>query len=166
MTDSSLIHQQQFAQTVYGSTSASNHTRKVVERLFQQKNNQARWHQLWSTLRRRSSRSWSLHPEEPIRKIQKQQKTVSVSQIKGSTKGRSFDFDDQFRPLQSHNKDRWVRVAIADRTGIPLPPVDLLQVDDVYFVTDGHHRVSVAKAFERDEIRANVTVGEYLPPRN
>ncbi|MCB8986520.1 MAG: ParB N-terminal domain-containing protein [Ardenticatenaceae bacterium] len=37
-----------------------------------------------------------------------------------------------------------------------MPPVDLVQVGDTYFVMDGHHRISVAQAMGQDEIEASV----------
>jgi hypothetical protein len=43
------------------------------------------------------------------------------------------------------------------RRGEPLPPVDLLRVGEIYFVRDGHHRVSVASALGRGDIDAFVT---------
>jgi hypothetical protein len=42
----------------------------------------------------------------------------------------------------------------------PLPPVELIQVGDVYFVRDGHHRISVARMMGQDSIDAEVTVWE------
>ena len=38
-----------------------------------------------------------------------------------------------------------------------MPPVSLFKVGDLYFVRDGHHRVSVAKSQGRDDIDAYVT---------
>jgi hypothetical protein len=51
-------------------------------------------------------------------------------------------------------------VAKARLQGATLPPVDLVQVSDVYFVRDGHHRISVAKALGQVDIDADVTVWE------
>jgi hypothetical protein len=39
-----------------------------------------------------------------------------------------------------------------------MPPVVLVQVGDIYFVEDGHHRISVALAWGEQEIEAEVTV--------
>jgi hypothetical protein len=36
----------------------------------------------------------------------------------------------------------------------------LVQIGETYFVEDGHHRISVAQAFGRTEIEAQVTVLE------
>jgi hypothetical protein len=82
---------------------------------------------------------------------------VPIDRILGS-EGRGKDFDAGFRPLRAHSQARWVRVAEAMYMGVTLPPVELIQVGDVYFVRDGHHRVSVAKALGQAEIEAHVTV--------
>jgi hypothetical protein len=93
--------------------------------------------------------------------------TVPIAQIRGS-EGRSAEFDTRFRPLQSHTKDRWVKMAVAQTEGRMLPLVELIQVGDTYFVRDGHHRISVAQALGQEEIEAVVTVWETtgaLPPK-
>jgi hypothetical protein len=84
-------------------------------------------------------------------------RTVPIDQIRGS-EGRSGDFDRDFNPLQDHNRGRWLRVAKARQQGVVLPPVDLIQVGDVYFVRDGHHRISVARAAGQLDIEAEVVV--------
>lgn len=85
--------------------------------------------------------------------------TVAVDQIRG-TQGRSKDFDARFNPRREHNRHRWTNVAQARLQDIPLPPVELIQVGDTYFVRDGHHRVSVARALGEAAIEAQVTVWE------
>jgi hypothetical protein len=45
-----------------------------------------------------------------------------------------------------------------------LPPVVLVQVGDVYFVRDGHHRISVARALGQLDIEAAVTVWHLSGP--
>lgn len=82
---------------------------------------------------------------------------VPLCQIRGS-QGRCRDFDLNFYPRHDHLKSRWLRVATAWRLGIALPPVELVQVDDIYYVRDGHHRISVAKALGQMEINAEVRV--------
>ena len=88
---------------------------------------------------------------------------VPISQIRGS-EGRSYDFDRDFNPLQDHNKGRWLSVAGALCQGKALPPVELVQVGDVYFVQDGHHRISVARALGQQAIEARVVVWEVSGP--
>jgi hypothetical protein len=82
--------------------------------------------------------------------------SVAISQIEGS-EGRAEDFDADFNPLQSHTMDRWVGVAVARQRGVALPPVELVQVGEAYFVRDGHHRISVARAQGQTEIEAEIT---------
>jgi hypothetical protein len=90
------------------------------------------------------------HPHAQIR-------TVPIEQIRGS-ESRSGDFDRDFNPLQDHHKRRWLSVAGARERGKALPPVELIQVGDVYFVRDGHHRVSVARALGQRNIEARIVV--------
>jgi hypothetical protein len=71
--------------------------------------------------------------------------------IRGS-ESRSSDFDRDFNPLHDHNRRRWLNVAAARQRGKALPLVKLIQVGDVYFVRDGHHRISVARALGQRSI--------------
>ncbi len=87
---------------------------------------------------------------------------VPVHKIGGSL-GRCSDFDARFNPLNETTRDRWLSVARARLLGVPLPPVELIQVGDRYFVRDGHHRISVARSFGEQAIDAEVTVWEVLP---
>jgi hypothetical protein len=89
--------------------------------------------------------------------------TVPIRQIRGS-EGRCDDFDIAFRPLKAHTEDRWLSVARANLRGLGLPPVELIQVGDAYFVRDGHHRISVAAALGQQEIDAVVTVWQVAVP--
>lgn len=83
--------------------------------------------------------------------------SVAIALIQGS-EGRVDDFDADFNPLQSHTMERWVSVAVARRRGVALPPVELVQVGQVYFVRDGHHRISVARTQGQTVIEAEVTL--------
>jgi uncharacterized ParB-like nuclease family protein len=84
-------------------------------------------------------------------------RTVPVKQIRGS-EGRVSDFDRDFNPLQDRTQERWLGIATARRRGKDLPPVHLVQVDDLYFVLDGHHRISVAQALGQKYMEAQVTI--------
>jgi hypothetical protein len=84
-------------------------------------------------------------------------RTVGIDQIRGS-ENRSTDFDCDFNPLGEHNRDRWLSIAQARWQGKALPPVALIQVGDFYFVRDGHHRISVARALGQKAIEAKVVV--------
>lgn len=82
--------------------------------------------------------------------------TVPVEKIIGSATLRYHDFDRAFLPTQSITKSRWRRVDEAYLRDIDLPPVQLYQVGEVYFVRDGHHRVSVAREKGQEFIEAEV----------
>jgi len=72
------------------------------------------------------------------------------------TVDRAADFDRGFRPTSPRLRSRWERIAAAQRRGESLPPISLYKVGDLYFVRDGHHRVSVAKSLGRQDIDAYV----------
>ena len=73
------------------------------------------------------------------------------------TVDRSREFDRRFRPTSRRVRDRWQRIAAAQRKGEAMPPISVYQIGDMHFVEDGHHRVSVARAQGRDDIDAYVT---------
>jgi hypothetical protein len=83
-------------------------------------------------------------------------KVVPISAIVG-TVDRERDFDRHFRPTSARVRSRWEQIAAAMRRGEALPPVDLIKVGEIYFVSDGHHRVSVACALGHTDIDAYVT---------
>lgn len=66
-------------------------------------------------------------------------------------------FDAAFRPASETVRWRWERVALAYRKGEALPPVVLRRQADGYYVVDGRHRVSVARALRYRDIDAWVT---------
>jgi hypothetical protein len=88
--------------------------------------------------------------------------TVPIADIRGS-ENRCTDFDADFHPVQRHTEARWLSVATAWYRDIVLPPIDLVQVGDIFFVRDGHHRVSVARALGQIHIDAYVTVCQVIP---
>src|SRR5215211_4090340 len=73
------------------------------------------------------------------------------------TVDRTREFDRRFRPTSRRVRDRWQRVAEAQRRGEAMPPISVYRIGDMHFVKDGHHRVSVAGARGRTEIDAYVT---------
>jgi len=82
-------------------------------------------------------------------------KTVRVDQIAGSL-NRYHEFDRVFLPASDKLAERWQRVNRAFYQEISLPPVVLYKVGQVYFVVDGHHRVSVAREQGQIYIEAEV----------
>jgi hypothetical protein len=81
--------------------------------------------------------------------------TVPVKQIVGSL-NRYHQFDRAFLPTQTETAERWQRVNRAFYNDISLPPVVLYKVGEIYFVVDGHHRVSVAREQGQIFIEAEV----------
>ena len=81
--------------------------------------------------------------------------TVRVDQIAGSL-NRYHEFDRVFMPASDQLADRWQSVNRAFYQEISLPPVVLYKVGQVYFVVDGHHRVSVAREQGQIYIEAEV----------
>jgi hypothetical protein len=82
-------------------------------------------------------------------------KTVRVDQIAGSL-NRYHEFDRVFLPASDKLAARWTSVNRAFYQEISLPPVVLYKVGEVYFVVDGHHRVSVAREQGQIYIEAEV----------
>jgi uncharacterized ParB-like nuclease family protein len=83
---------------------------------------------------------------------------IPVDRIAGSVAPdlKSGDFDPSFLPLNRRMRERWTRIYRAMVEGDELPPIDVYNVDDLYYVIDGHHRVSVARALGRPTINARV----------
>jgi hypothetical protein len=67
------------------------------------------------------------------------------------------DFDRRFRPTSDRSRQRWERMALKSRKGESFPPIDVYKLGNLYFVRDGHHRVSVARALGTKVIEAHVT---------
>jgi len=89
---------------------------------------------------------------------------VPLDKIVGS-EGRYRDFDRAFLPRRAHTRSRWMSIDVAHYQDVPLPPVELYKIGDVYFVRDGNHRVSVARERGQEFIDAHVTELETpVPP--
>ena len=84
-------------------------------------------------------------------------KAIPLSLIIGS-EGRYRDFNRSFLPKHEWLRTRWSSVDEAHLNDIILPPIQLYQIGGVYFVRDGNHRVSVAKAQGREVIDAEIII--------
>ena len=117
---------------------------------------------LQQVLARLTGKSTELLAYEDVRKklrgtntIPRGLQEIPVDAIVGSV-GRYQDFTRTFLPRQQSHEQRWARVkAVATTMG--LPPIEVYQVGDAYFVIDGHHRVSVARQLGTPTISAYVT---------
>jgi hypothetical protein len=68
--------------------------------------------------------------------------------------------------LQAALARRWERLALAQRRGEAIPPIEVYRVGHRHFVSDGHHRVSIAAATGQRLIDAYVTqVLTTVPPQ-
>ncbi len=81
--------------------------------------------------------------------------TIPIDKIVGSL-NRYHQFDRAFLPTEDRLADRWQNIDRAFYQDISLPPVVLYKVGEVYFVVDGHHRVSVAREQGQEFIEAEV----------
>ena len=93
-----------------------------------------------------------LHLSEPGDDVRLQE--IPLNKIVGSV-GRYRDFNRAFLPRAQIDPLRWTRIQRLHQQ-IDLPPIDVFQVGDVYFVRDGNHRVSVAQTRGQNTIRARV----------
>jgi len=89
---------------------------------------------------------------------------IPLKKIVGSV-GRSRDFTRHFMPCLSDEQDnvRWRTIYTLAIFGAGFPPIDVFQIGPVYFVQNGHHRVSVASYLGWSTIQAYVTVWPSIP---
>ena len=81
---------------------------------------------------------------------------IPLNAIVGSV-GRYADFTRSFLPRQDSDEGRWARVKVAQTGLAGLPPIQVYQIGNAYFVLDGNHRVSVARELGAPSIQAYVT---------
>ena len=127
---------------------------------FQQARSQAFWKEMIGLLRGKPAELLSFEDikhrlrlsEESYRGLQ----NVPLDRIIGSV-GRYRDFTGEFLPKNAKMQERWSRVYAKTHSMEGVPPIELYQIDDVYFVRDGNHRVSVARQMGNETIEAHVT---------
>ena len=88
--------------------------------------------------------------------IKRGTQSIPIANIVGSV-GRYRDFTRAFLPLRGANQERWKQLDVALNELRDVPPIEVYKIGDVYFVRDGNHRVSVAKANGLTHIEADVT---------
>jgi hypothetical protein len=119
----------------------------------QQKWNQARRQVFWAKLRANLGRGRidlldfnEVAQRLRLRNLRYQGiQSIPVDKIVGSA-GRYNDFTNAFLPINASMSERWRRVAaISLNPEDNLPPIEVYQVGQWYFVRDGNHRVSVAR---------------------
>jgi hypothetical protein len=89
--------------------------------------------------------------------------SVPLERIVGSV-GRYREFDRAFMPKLDSTAPRWRSIASAYLNDVSLPPITLYKVGDIYFVVDGHHRISVARELGRAFVDARVIEAQTRVP--
>jgi hypothetical protein len=101
--------------------------------------------------------------EEDVEFIDHGVQTIALENIIGSV-GKYSDFDSRFRPKKHVSGKRFLDIKRAMREGASLPPVQLYQIRDAYYVLDGNHRVAAAKELGLTDIKGKVI--ELLSSKN
>jgi hypothetical protein len=157
------VNQPAFAQTASSSNGIESRAMKSALNSFRAAQARAAAGKIWGRLIGRNQHLLDLNEVEKDIRVRNRYhagiQAVAIDKIVGSL-GRTSDFDLGFNPLKEKTRDRWLSVARARLLRTPLPPVDLIQVGERYFVRDGHHRISVARSFGEQAIDAEVTVWE------
>jgi hypothetical protein len=87
--------------------------------------------------------------------------TIPVARIRGTAVEGPAQRGRDFLPLpklRSRNwQARWQRLRLAQDRLAVLPPIDVLQAGDAYWVVDGHNRVGLALYGNQGDIDASVT---------
>lgn len=128
-------------------------------RQFQDARRRANLQRLWARL---TGRSADLLSFEEVRQNlgtplfgRQVRKEIPLNAIVGSV-GRYKDFTRTFLPLRDADQNRWASVKVAADGLVGLPPIEVYQLGDAYFVLDGNHRVSIAREAGAEFIEADV----------
>ena len=126
---------------------------------FSRAKRKAKFQSMLSALTWKNSNLMSLYEVTSIIKPKSEtylgMQTIPVNKIIGS-EGRYHDFSSAFFPKREMLKTRWCSVDTAVLNDIILPPISVYSLGGYYFVRDGNHRVSVAKAQGVEFIDAEV----------
>jgi hypothetical protein len=80
---------------------------------------------------------------------------IPLDAVVGSVE-RCSDYTRGFLPLKDSDESRWAWVSQAATGSKRLPAILVYRVSQIYFVGDGHHRVSIARQRGMTHIRAQV----------
>jgi nucleotide-binding universal stress UspA family protein len=95
------------------------------------------------------------HQLRAVEKSGTRLETIPLEAIQGSV-GRYEDFTRDFLPKGSIDPQRWARVKTQFHSLEGIPPIEVYKIGEVYFVSDGNHRVSVARQMGNTTIEAYV----------
>ena len=126
---------------------------------FSKAKSRARFQALYNTLTWKNTDLLSFYEVtsiiKPKSETYKGMQSIPVSRIIGS-EGRYHDFSSAFLPKREMLRKRWESVDRAVLSDVILPPISVFSLGGWYFVRDGNHRVSVAKAQGVEFIDAEV----------
>ena len=134
-------------------------SRTLAINAFRRARSQATREMLWSKLRRQSADLDCFQDVSPETKVGTDEHLsyaeIALDNVVGSVE-RCSDYTRSFLPLKDSDQARWTRVRAAFAESKPLPPIRVVQVGQIYYVVDGHHRVSVAKHLGLQHLAARV----------
>lgn len=127
--------------------------------------NKAFWRQILATLKGLPNELLSYDEVKPYYSASESYggvRPIEIDKIVGSV-DRYRDFDHYFLPRANRPINRWIGIRHARLEGIELPAIQVYKMGEIYFVKDGHHRVSVAredgqKFIDAEIIELNVPV--------
>lgn len=134
---------------------------------FERAASHAFWQEIFARLRGQDSNLQSFEEVRVALNAWSEQEVglrdIPMARIVGSV-GRHKDFTHTFLPKPAVSRDRWSRIFVNMMGEAGLPPIEVYQLGDYYYVRDGNHRVSVARALGFDSIQAYVTEVRPLLP--
>lgn len=143
------------------------HLNSQAERDFQRARNQAFWANIWAKLRGDNIELLNFDEVKETLRLRDERylglKEIPIDDIVGSV-GRYNDFTRRFLPKRSVNSQRWKTVDSLALGMMGFPPIEVYKVGEAYFVVDGNHRVSVARANQMKTIEAYVTEFQTTVP--
>src|SRR5260370_27513813 len=118
-------------------------TLRLAHADFENARRKAFWRRLRSWLTRKPNELLSFDEVQRYLPVRSQHtlgsRVITIDKIVGSV-GRYRDFDRAFLPRHAHSRGRWMNVDRAHLESVNLPPIEVYQIGDVYFVRDGNHR--------------------------
>jgi hypothetical protein len=142
-------------------------TSRLAHADFENARRKAFWRRVRSWLTREPNELLSFDEVQKYLPVRSQHtlgpRVIPIEQIVGSV-GRYRDFDRAFLPRHAHSRGRWTNIDRAHLEDVYLPPIEVYQIGEVYFVRDGNHRVSVARERRQQFIDAFVVAVEVPVP--
>lgn len=141
-------------------------SRSIAPEAFERALGKGRREHLFNRFFHRSS---CLTPFEGIKtklnlfaRLERGRQEIQLDQIVGSVGKHQF-FTRSLMPLYASLENRWTNIYDLMLGPRGYPPIEVYKVIDRYFILDGHHRASVARALENQTIEAYVTEWLVLP---